>query len=88
MKSPPRIDNANVLFCAASETPFTKIGDEDVHGLAIAKYDHSEVTYLFYCNLKWETISDSDFESVLEAKASHVNNFDVSKVRWFAIQAS
>jgi hypothetical protein len=71
---PDKIDNAEVLEFAWSDIPFGVVKYENgeiadyIHGLAICRYPDSDVYYRFSCNKDWETVQDSNYESIERAK--------------------
>jgi len=81
-RPPKEIDNAKVLYWGWSDEGFFKLGENQVHGLAIAKYDNSKVIYRLSCNSNWKTLNDFDFISVEEAMNASSGNYDISKVDW------
>lgn len=70
------LDGAKVIQWAWSgKVPFgfvSSVEDEhrtNIHGLAICKYENSETIYRFSCDINWEVIQDSDYDSILDAIA-------------------
>ncbi len=78
MSNPPtEIDGAKVIEWAWSgEKPFGVVLFQDgteaseIFGLAICKYESSDVVYMISCDKDWESEQDGDYRSVLEAKES------------------
>lgn len=73
MKPPATIDGARVIEWAWSgERPFGYVPgaepSEAIFGLAVTIYEKSKTIYRFSCDARWETVQDSPYSSVEEAK--------------------
>ena len=91
-KPPEKIDNAEVLFWAWSDTfPFGLVKYTDgqiaaeIYGLAICKYANSDTVYRFSCDKHWETIQDQDYDSVDEAKSELPEQYKNVAAEWIKI---
>jgi len=68
------IDGAKVLYYSAIDNIHKPTGAckhtvygksmESASGLAICQYDEDESFYLFYCNSKWEVITDTLHQTI------------------------
>lgn len=84
MSQPPEnIDGAKVLSWAWSgAAPFGFVGSEPVYGLAICQYPSTGTIYRFSCGGGWETLQDSDYETVEEAKENVPGQYLNAQVTW------
>lgn len=90
MSIPPKeIDGAKVLEWAWSGgKPFGVLCYEsgeiasEIFGLAICRYDDSDIIYRFSCDSSWETEQDSDYRSVAEAKENLPVQYKNVDVDW------
>ena len=88
MKPPFQIDGAMVIEWAWSDIPFGEVrntnGDivDVIHGLAICKYDGSDVIYRFSCDGSWEVSQDAGYSSVDEAKRLLPSQYMKAPVKW------
>lgn len=89
MKHPPaQIDGAQVIEYAWSDEPFGVVaqvgggGAQAIHGLAICRYQDSEVVYRFSCDENWNTLQDADYACVEEAKDLLPEQYRNAPVKW------
>ena len=90
MSKPPKtIDNAKVLYWALSrESPFGVVtcseggSATEIFGLAICRYDNSELVYRFSCDCNWETEQDSTYASAEEAMRELPEQYKEVAVHW------
>jgi len=87
---PKSLDHARVLFY----TPEDDYGEvyyttgelaEQIHFLAICKYEDRAEFYLFACNSAYEVVSDSPWDSIEECKSVASNSYD-SPISWIAME--
>ena len=75
MKPPSTIDGAKIIEWAWSGSkPFGVVQYKDgqisreIYGLAICRYENSNIIYRFCCDKNWETQQDGDYPSIDDAK--------------------
>jgi hypothetical protein len=96
MKKPPsKIDEAKVLHWAwAGKKPFGIIYHSDdslsaqVFGLAICQYENSDIIYRFSCDENWESVQDSDYNSVEEAKVHLPEQYKNVPINWIEFETN
>ena len=89
-KPPATLDGARVLWWAWSgEARFGVVEYSDggiaaeIYGLAICKYEDSEVFYRFSCNRMWEVVTDEDYnDSPAEAMSYLPLQYTEVPARW------
>lgn len=85
MQPPDRIDGARVVEWAWSGSePFGEVPGAEpskVFGLAIATYDNAEF-YRFACDRNWNTVQDSHYSSVAEAKERLPDQYRRVDAQW------
>ncbi|MBN8693078.1 MAG: hypothetical protein J0L69_07755 [Bacteroidetes bacterium] len=57
----------NTKHLIVNKTPGQINSPEPMHGLAICKYDNENSFYLFGCNSKWESITDTCHDTIEDA---------------------
>ena len=90
MSNPPKqIDGANVLEWAWSgDKPFGIVMTTDgkvaaeIYGIAICKYENSDIIYRFSCDFDWETEQDSDYSSIEDAKKYIPAQYQNIEIQW------
>jgi hypothetical protein len=62
------LDGAKVIKWAWSgDKPFGLVGEIEIYGLAICRYDGSDDVYRFSCDKDWEVQQDGLYNSIDEA---------------------
>ena len=92
MIPPSEIDGATVLFFTAIDDRHRPTGkcrhfvsgqlQGPAAGLAICRYDEQGGAYLFYCDEDWQTITDTFYDSVEEAKRQAELEYDGVAQTW------
>ena len=89
MSFPKMLDNASVLY----HTPKNCYGEiyyttgelaENIHYLAICKYENDTSYYLFGCNADQEVVSDSPWGSVEECMCVAKSSYNCA-ISWIAM---
>lgn len=92
VKPPPmELDGGQVLVWAWSEKPFgyVPLGDGGspiaIHGLAVIHYPGDKHVYRLSCDAQWESVMDSDADSVEEALQNLPAQYRLVKATWHAM---
>ena len=86
---PDELDGANVIAWAWSGDkpfgfmPYTDSSDRiEIFGLAICKYENSDVVYRFSCDKDWDVQNDSPHDSVEQAQRQLPDQYKLVKAEW------
>jgi len=74
IEPPSYLDGARVIKWAWSgQEPFGFVDSDEntirkeIYGLALCQYENTESIYRFSCDINWEVIQDSEYDSILDA---------------------
>ncbi len=77
------LDGAKVIKWAWSgDRPFGLVGEIEIYGLAICRYDGSADVYRFSCDKDWEVQQDGLYDSIDEAIGQLPNQYKLVSARW------
>ena len=80
---PDELDGAKVIKWAWSgDKPFGFVGEIEIHGLAICRYDGSAEVYRFSCDKDWEVQQDGLYDSIGDAIEQLPDQYKLEVSTW------